>query len=420
MTTYATEPLAPRETRISKPKSRPAEIETTLDTRFSLPDRRTPSDLQELVALVQEAIDTKRELRVVGAARGLSTATDPVGAITVSTENLSRVYTAAGRDILGLRRVKGVDPKTIARVQAGTPARSVLRTLTSMSPPRTLINHGSGDFQSIMGAISTGTHGTGPFPSLAGLVRAIVVVRVDASGPTPVPRVELVQRSGKAKGDQRPCYANPKGGTWTGAGGIPIHAVYDDDTFFAHIVGLGCLGLVYSVTLDIIDRVPLMEESRIPDRLDRMLARATAEYATPGLRLEMIVDPFPRDTRSGPEPKRWDAIVPLPASRDFTVFRGQYIRRTPSDAAGPRGDLPLSIEIGSKPEAAGLIGDKIGDLIDDPAHCMPKGADSMIQCSSLDSYIDWLPNVLLLNLKYVGTGSEWAVPWPHLQDALWA
>ena len=420
MTTYATGPLDLDDTRISRQTPRAPEIAATLSSRWAIPDRRHPSNLEEVVALVQEAIDKGLELRVIGAGRGLSLASDPVGALPVSTERLVRIYKRFGRDIVGLRRRRNVSHRSIVRAQAGVPARAVLRALVSESPPRTLINHGSGDFQSLVGAISTGTHGTGPFPSLAGLVRALVVVRVAEEDGELVPRVELIQRNARATGPQSPCYVIPKRGYWQARGGLRVHAVADDDAFFAHVVGLGCLGFVYSVTVDTAEQVPLMEQSRTPERLDRILQTCRDDYATPGLRLEVIVDPYPRDTNDGDKPKKWDEVVPLPPTRDFAAFRGQLVRRAESDAVGPKGNLPISMREGSKPYAAGLIGARIGDVIEQPARKMAKGADAMIECSSLRSYIDWLPDVLLLNLKYSGIGSEWNVPWDRLEDALWA
>lgn len=420
MTTYARGPLDLDDTRISRDRARGPEIASTLVDRFALPDRQRPGSLREVVDLVQDAIDQGRRLRVLGAARGLSVASDPIGPVPVSTENLRRIYKRFGRDIKGLRRRRGVSSRSIVRLQAGVPARAALRALLSEDPPRTLINHGSGDFQSIVGAISTGTHGTGPYPSLAGLVRAIVVVRVAEEGGQHVPRVELIQRNPRATGPQAPCYVIPQKGTWIAAKGVVVHSVADDDAFFAHVVGLGCLGFVYSVTLDVSEQVPLMEESRTPERLDRILKTCRDDYHDKGLRLEVIVDPYPRDTNDGDDPKKWDEVVPLPPTQDFAAFRGQLVRRTESDDEGPRGNLPFSMREGSKPYAAGLIGARIGDLIEDPARKMPKGANAMIECSSLRSYVDWLPDVLLLNLKYTGIGSEWNVPWENLENALWA
>jgi hypothetical protein len=419
MTTTASQPL--RREKISRPRPRNAEIAMTLADRFAVIDRETPGSLPDLVDLVQRALDEDKQLRIIGAGRGLSVATDPVDTLAVSTENLKRIYPRHGRDIVGLRLRSGLSHRALARVQAGCPARTLLASLTSETPPRTLVTHGSGDFQSIVGALSTGTHGTGPFPSLAGLVRAIVVVRVDASGPTPVPRVELLQRTEGTSGPQAPVYDAPRGGSWRGARGIRVHAVFDDDAFFATTVGLGCTGLVYCVTVDVLPEVPLMEESRVAHRLDEVFALLRQDHATPGVRCEVVVDPYPRDTRSGSNPKRWDEVVAFPTSRDFTTFRGQYIKRSPSSDRGPsvRG-LPPSMALGREPEAARLIGGRICKVLENPVCEGPEGAAAMIQCSGVKRYVDWLPQVLLLNLKYTGTGSEWAVPWPNLEDAIWA
>lgn len=418
MPTIATAPL-PRE-KISAPRPRAPEIAMTLADRFAVLQRETPGSLADLVDLVHRAIVHEQSLRIIGSGRGMSAASNPVDTLPVSTENLKRIYKGHGRDILALKTPRGLDRKTIARVQAGCPARTLLSTLTSESPPRTLVTHGSGDFQSIVGALATGTHGTGPYPSLAGLVRAIVVVRVDTSTGPPLPRVELIQRSLGTTGAQAPCYVRPHDDRWKGAGGIDVHAVFDDDTFFASIVGLGCLGLVYCVTVDVLPAVPLMEESRVAHRLDHLLTQVAADCSQPDVRCEFIIDPYPRDTSRGTDPKKWDDLAPFPTRQSFTSFRGQYVHRAPSSRPRPVGKLPLSMSLGREKEAAGLIGQRICGVLEDPCEKGPKGTASMIQCTGVARYVNWLPQVLLLNLKYTGNGSEWAVPYTTLEDAIWA
>ncbi len=409
----------PEESRISPPKSRRGELRHTFRDRFSYPVKwlgkdilERPRNLGDLVDCVQEALVNKQRVRAVGAARSHSKASYPMGVRAVSTERLKRIFGGIGRDIRGRSLVKGLTADQIVRVQAGVPIRKALRAL--LQQDRAFANHGSGDFQSIVGAMSTATHGSGVrFGSVAWMVRAMVVVRAQKVGSTVRPRIELIQRSVGAKGDQLPAYQVPSSGKWTAKGGLTVHAVSDDDTFFAHLVNVGSLGLVYSVTLDVIDMIKL-QEHRVPQMLVPTLADLPNLNKT-YRHIEINVDPYPRDGAGTPDSRK-----EVSASFDWNKLRCQVVKRIQTDLP-EQGMRPPSMDLGRLDAAAGALGTQVRKLVQDPPDMGPKATQSMFECTSITSdggYVDLLPEVLLLNLKYAGIGSEWAVPISKLQPAL--
>lgn len=408
--------------RISPSEKRRPEIASTLRERFGLPAKAAfadrierPNSLKDLVSLVEDALKSKERLRIVGAARSHSSASHPVGTRVVSTEKLDAIFSGIGTDIKGLSLRAGIKESGLVRVQCGVPVREALSALSDSG--RAIPNHGSGDFQSVVGAISTGTHGSGvDFWSVAGFVRALVVVRVKQTANGPVPYVELIQRKPGAA-QQAPVYEAPPGGTWRSrTGNVEIHAVFDDDRFFAHIVGMGSLGLVYSMTLRVIPMLNL-QEWRKPALLDTVL-KDLDKLNKDHRHVELVVDPYPREPVQNEPISKWKAVRSGNAF-DFGAVRCQAVLRKETKAK-KGGARPLTMEAGRLPAAAGIIGGQIRSVLKDPVGKGPKAGHSLIACTSIPNgtYIDALPEVLLLNLKYRGLGAEWAVPMSKLRDAL--
>ncbi|MEZ4320644.1 MAG: FAD-binding oxidoreductase [Myxococcota bacterium] len=405
--------------RISPSRARRPEIARTLKERFGFPARdlfndavERPNSLKDLVQVVADGLKDKKRLRMVGASRGHSAASHPTNARIVSSERLSRIFSGVGTDIDGLSLRPGATQ--VVRVQAGVPVREALRALADQG--LAIPNHGSGDFQSVVGAISTGTHGSGSrFRSVAGFVRSLVVVRVKQTPKGPVPWVELVQRS-EAATTQAPVFAAPSGGKWRArTGNVDIHPVFDDDRFFAHLVGMGSLGLVYSMTLKVVPMLRL-QEWREPKLLTDVLAELP-QLNTDNRHVELVIDPYPREPSSDPIAKRKEVLKS--DTFDFGALRCQVVRRKETTAA-KGGHRPPTMEYGRLPFAAGAIGSQIRGVLKDPVDKGPKAGQALISCTSMTKgdYIDDLPEVLLLNLKYAGLGAEWAVPLPKLEAAL--
>ena len=137
--------------------------------------------------------------------------------------------------------LRGRAAGTVVRVLGGTHLRELNAALDREG--LALKNMGGYDAQTIAGVISTSTHGSGlafaPFPdvvrSLDLVASAGEVLRVEpADGPT-----------------------DPQ--AFAAAYGAERRLVQDDDTFFAAVCGIGTLGLIHSVLLEVREKFWLNE-----------------------------------------------------------------------------------------------------------------------------------------------------------------
>jgi hypothetical protein len=200
-----------------------------------------PRTLDELVALVQRAEGEGRTVRAVGAGHAWSDAAltegyliepDHLGGLVelddgTLRERVERDAVEAGRPLV--------------RVAGGTHLRALNAALDGRG--LALPNMGGYDAQTIAGVVSTSTHGSGlrwgPFPELVRSLDLIVaggeVVRVEPEdGPTDRARFDAVY------GDAR-------------------RLIQDDGTFSAAVCGIGTLGLIYSLILEVREKFWLNE-----------------------------------------------------------------------------------------------------------------------------------------------------------------
>ena len=120
-----------------------------------------------------------------------------------------------------------------------------------------LINMGAYDGQTISGAISTGTHGTGvTLGPIASCVRAIVLV-VDSD------KVYQVEPSNGIS-DPQQFKENVKDRT----------LVQDDEWFRTVLISMGCTGIIYSYILEVMDSYYL-KETRTMDSWENVKSRLT-------------------------------------------------------------------------------------------------------------------------------------------------
>jgi L-gulonolactone oxidase len=186
-----------------------------------------PRDVEEVALLVKRARDEGTHVKVVGAGHSFTGAAVTDGALL----HLDRMTSLVSAD-----RGTGV-----VTVQAGIPLHRLNATLAGLGLAMT--NLGDIDRQSVAGATSTGTHGTGErFGGLATQIRGLELVLGDGS---------VVSCSA----DERP------------------------ELFTAARVGLGALGVVTSVTLQCEDAFLLEADERpmplaeVLDRFDELAAQ---------------------------------------------------------------------------------------------------------------------------------------------------
>lgn len=149
--------------------------------------------------------------------------------------------------------------KKLVQVQAGINIRQLNSELDKRD--LSVVNLGGIDHQTIAGAIATATHGSGiTLPAVHGMVRSMVL----AAGDGKVYRIE------PADGISDPVLFNEPG----------VTLVQHDDDFNAALVSLGCMGIIYSYILEVIDMYWLKESKEMykwseikPKLLDGSLLR---------------------------------------------------------------------------------------------------------------------------------------------------
>lgn len=234
------------------------------DLLFVHPGRSTtsyqPATCADVVAAVAQSALAQRSLRAVGSNWSLSQAGVAEDLIDTSRLNLhlcrpigprSQALPAArlrgsGGDLL--TRVVAAQPQLAARhfvhVEAGVKIHALLDDLGRCGLSLPTMGDGAG--QSLVGAMSTGTHGGDlRVPPLIEWVRAVHLV--DASG-----QEIWITRTGSP-------FANP---AWVKA--LPdwcgdARLIDDDEAFAAVRVGVGRLGVIYAVVLEVVSEYTLIE-----------------------------------------------------------------------------------------------------------------------------------------------------------------
>ncbi|OZC98735.1 FAD-linked oxidoreductase [Rhodococcus sp. 06-235-1A] len=164
-------------------------------------DRAEPTSIDDLRAVLQRAVEESRSVRCVGAGHSFTPIAVTDG-VQISLDSFCGIESVV-RDGDGSARVT---------VLAGTRLRELTATLWDLGLAMT--NLGDIDEQSVAGAISTGTHGTGArFGGIATQVHALELMTADG---------QLMKCSRQE---------NP-------------------DLFYAARIGLGALGIITRVTLD--------------------------------------------------------------------------------------------------------------------------------------------------------------------------
>ncbi|HEV7562192.1 MAG TPA: FAD-binding protein [Solirubrobacterales bacterium] len=227
----------------------------------------SPGTLDDLVTLVRRAEREGKTVRAAGARHSWSDIALSNG-IMVEPDGLSGVELA---DPATLRPEAGAD---LVWVGAGTHLRTLNPALWEMG--LALRNMGGYDAQTIAGVISTSTHGSGlafgPFPDA---VRSL----------------ELVVSGGRAL-RLEPGDGPTDPATFADA---ELELVQDDERFAAAVCGLGTVGLLYRVMIEVREKFWL-KEVRTLDTWERVKSTLTADGILAGDgHYELFVNPYPGD-----------------------------------------------------------------------------------------------------------------------------
>jgi len=199
----------------------------------------TPTTLLDLQQIVLEAKRMHRRVRAAGSGHSFSDVALTTDFL-IDPHCLDRVLKL---DTSVLRSGVDADGSHLVHVENGIRLRKLNAALDEMELG--LVNMGSYDAQTIIGAISTSTHGSGA-----------------TLGPLPdaVASIEIIDEEGRLK------RVEPRDGITDPVKFSRVHPdralVQDDAVFDSCVVAMGCIGIVYSVILRVTKRYYLTETRR--------------------------------------------------------------------------------------------------------------------------------------------------------------
>jgi L-gulono-1,4-lactone dehydrogenase len=237
-----------------------------------------PQSLKDVVDIVVEAKQMKHRVRAVGSGHAFSDIARTDAAILVNPILLDRVDQV---DRTSLR--ENAQVQTLINVQAGITVKNFKAELDNRG--LALINMGGYDGQTISGTLSTGTHGSGvTFGPLASFVRSIVLVT----------EMGLVYQIEPGLGITDPT-------RFSGVvDGIRVNLRQDDDWFRAVLIAMGCMGIIYSYTMEVTDAFSIKELrtsttwEKVRDSLSPVLWNPVPPVISAVDHFELVINPYTR------------------------------------------------------------------------------------------------------------------------------
>ncbi len=213
----------------------------------------------------------------------------------------------------------GYDPKTVEsnraliEVEAGITIRALNTALQARNLG--LMNMGGYDGQTIIGAISTSTHGSGitltPFPDM---VQSLVLATTGRwngktiSGSNPGNGV-YYYRIEPTEGITDPSkYSDPL-----------IELIQDDDCFNSVICSMGCFGVIYSVVIEVMQFYWLAEK-RTLTTLDKVMSSLAPNPSNPGSVPDILRSTRNYEVLIQPYPLNWFKVVDMDPSADPSTY----------------------------------------------------------------------------------------------------
>lgn len=192
-----------------------------------------PTSLDQLVATIKDAGSKKQRVRAVGSGHSTSDITRTDGAVLIDPHQM-----AAMMDVDTATLSQSGSGTSLIRVQSGILIKDLNQQLDSRG--LALVHMPAYDGQTISGAMSTGTHGSGAkWGPMASMLRSIVMVVGNGT-------VFQIEPASGAITDP-----SKFSGTLSEAPGVPVVLLQNDDWFNAAQVSMGCLGVIYSYTIEV-------------------------------------------------------------------------------------------------------------------------------------------------------------------------
>ncbi|KAJ4387361.1 hypothetical protein N0V93_007952 [Gnomoniopsis smithogilvyi] len=191
-----------------------------------------PKDLTELVSIITTAGTQGQRVRAVGAGHSMSDVARTDDAVLVYTDLFNAVTHVDTSTLSALG-----SSLNIMHVQSGIHIKDLNEELDNRG--LALTHMGAYDGQTISGAFSTGTHGSGAaWGPMASMIRAIVLVAENGTV------YQIEPTNGITDAAKFP-------GFLPEAPNVPIVLKQDNDWFNAAQVSMGSLGIIYSYVMDV-------------------------------------------------------------------------------------------------------------------------------------------------------------------------
>ncbi len=230
-------------------------------------------DLQEIIALAEQSETT---VRAIGASHSWSDIAKTEDYL-IYTNRLNRILDL---EAYSLQSDLAFQKERLIWVQCGITVREMNQALDARG--LALINLGGFDGQTICGMTSTSTHGSGiAFGPLSDFIKSIEIVVNQGK----VYRIEPSPPSGNT-------LTNPKDYRRTHPDPARHELIQDDQWFQAVTVGMGCMGLIYSVVLEVREAFMLKETRTLTtwSQVKEVLKNG-AIYQTPD-HYELLLNPY--------------------------------------------------------------------------------------------------------------------------------
>jgi len=254
--------------------------------------------LQEVKDIIAKAEDEGRKIRAIGSGHALTPIAQSEDFL-ICTHNLNQTQRRAIQFIkpeyvdgfeveVNFRNEKSAEKHFLFETSGGTKVHQLITALDKSG--LALMNKGGSSIQAISGAIATSTHGSGigigPLPSI---VKSMTLVgtggktyRIEPSNGVTDP--ELFKADTEVQNHK-------------------IELIQDDDTFHAVMVGVGSMGLVFSMIIEVQESYRLYEERRIWD-WEKMKAKMQEgdlyAFVNSHRHFEVLINPYIDDTEESP------------------------------------------------------------------------------------------------------------------------
>ncbi len=234
----------------------------------------TPESLADIVAIVREAEAANKRVHAFGSKWSFSDCAIAKDYV-IDTKQLNRELQTVKH---ALR--PGQQSSHLYHVEAGITIRSLYDNLDRLGLALETMGGASG--QTLAGAVSTGTHGGDKF--MAPLADSVLAIHLVGAGGTqywiePSPGITDPAR---LKTEVAPDVD-------------PQNIIYDDATFEACLVSLGCMGIIYAVVLRVREPYDLVEKT-VETTWQAFKESASAHLRDPDNRfLQVILNPYKDD-----------------------------------------------------------------------------------------------------------------------------